>query len=251
MNDTARASTHLSVDAVAHQHFATNFIRTAVCEVRFPTLFELEDERPPAAFARALRKEYPTYGTGQRVNVSAAAVAKTNTHVFKSRNGIWTVNLTSHTLSLETSRYDSFVDFEARICLLIEACSTFIDSDFFTRLGLRYVNALPYDRAKIAEWINPSLADTLASGVYGEVSEFAQAIRGSTEVGGYYFQHGIGADGTERTYGLDFDFYAENVQVMDATSVVKSLHKRQFEMFMWTLGEKAKMHLLSAKASHA
>jgi uncharacterized protein (TIGR04255 family) len=242
---------HLSVDQVEHQHFATNFIRTAVCELRFPTLYELDADKPPAEFAHALRKEYPTHGLAPRVNVSPAALARSNAHVFTSRKGQWTINLTSHTLSLETSRYGSFEDFQARIAQLVSACRSFIDSDFFTRVGIRYINVVPYDRATIAEWINPSPVGNLASGVYGDATEHAQAVRGTTEAGGFLFQHGIGPpDSTRPGYGLDYDFYAENVELKDAMAVVRSLHKREFEMFMWSLGERAKLFLRSAEAGH-
>lgn len=247
MNGPVTKTEHLSVPAVEHQHFNTNFIRIAVCEARFPTLYDIDDPRPPKEFAHALRREYPVHNLGRRVTLDGTSqVDKTNAHVFTSRNSRWTVNLTASTLSLETSRYDSFLDFEKRIGFLIDACQTFIDSDFFTRLGIRYVNTLPYDRDRIGQWVNPLLVNALANGTYGDVTECGQAIRGTTEAGGFFFQHGIGKDSDKRAYALDFDFYAENVEISEAAGVIKDLHKRQFEMFIWSLGESAKEHLRTA-----
>ena len=248
---------HLAVPSLEHQHFGANFIKTAVCELRFPTLHEIDSDKPPLRFAHALRKDYPAHAVAAAVNVSPAAVARNRSHVFTSRNAFWTVNLSTQALSLETNRYDSFKDFEGRIGQLKEASTSFIDSDFFTRIGIRYINVLPYKRAEIAQWVNPVLVSTLGDGLYGDCSEFAQSIRGSTEVGGFLFQHGIGqSTGTNMaqappTYGLDFDFYAENVEVKDAMRVVVALHTREYEMFMWSLGERAKAHLKSAKVGHA
>jgi hypothetical protein len=37
----------LNVPPAGAMHFSRNFIRLAACELRFPTLFELEAERPP------------------------------------------------------------------------------------------------------------------------------------------------------------------------------------------------------------
>jgi uncharacterized protein (TIGR04255 family) len=251
MSAVPSGSAYLSVEAVEHKQFATNFIRTAVFELRFPTLYELESPKPPAEFAHALRKEYPVHAIGQRVNMSAGAVATSNAHMFTSRNSRWTVSLTTSTLSLETARYESFVDFDQRIEFLINSCKSFIDSDFFTRVGLRYQNALPYNRASIAEWVNPVLVSGLAGGVFGDATEYAQAIRGATECGGFYFQHGMANEAGKVGYGIDLDFYAENVEVKDSMEVVRALHKREYEMFMWALGEKAKHQLNTAKAGHA
>ena len=251
MNGIAPKGAHLAVPAVDHQTFETNFIRTAVCELRFPTLYEIDTHRPPADFARALRHEYPVHALGQRLVMNPGGMDKTNAHVFTSRNVRWTINLTMSTLSIETSRYESFVDFEERISFLIDACQSFIDSDFFTRVGIRYINSLPYKREELGEWINPVLVSALASGVYGDPTESGQAIRGTTEVGGFFFQHGIGLEGEKRGYGLDYDFYAENIEVKDAKNVVAALHKREYEMFIWCLGERARAHLATAKVGHA
>ena len=46
----------LNVPASGPAHYERNFIRQAVCELRFPTLYELEAPKPPASFALALRK---------------------------------------------------------------------------------------------------------------------------------------------------------------------------------------------------
>src|SRR5205085_1336055 len=64
MNGPVTRKAHLSVPAVEHQHFDTNFIRTAVCEARFPTLYEIDGPRPPTEFAHALRQEYPVHNLG-------------------------------------------------------------------------------------------------------------------------------------------------------------------------------------------
>jgi uncharacterized protein (TIGR04255 family) len=231
----------LAVPAVERKHFARNFLKTAVCELRFPTLLELDSPRPPLEFARALRHEYPTQEVVSSLNLGTTA--KQAAHVFKSKKGLWAVTLRTSSLALETSRYDSFDEFESRIGMLVEACQSFIDSDFFTRIGVRYVNAFPYDREAIAEWINPELVGSLHKGAFGDAIEFSQQVRGTTEVGGFLMQHGIVQDGKEPSYGLDLDFYAEDVDVKSAMQVVRELHKRQFDLFMWAVAGEAKRRL--------
>jgi len=238
----------LAVPACARQHFSQNFIKTAVCEFRFPTLHEIDGPKPPLAFAKALRKDYPTHSIMSGVNVSPTNVDRSTTHVFKSKKGQWAVNLRPSTLSLETSRYDSFDDFEKRIADLVAACQSFIDSDFFTRVGIRYVNMLPYDRSKISDWINPTLVRNLESGIFGDATEHSQQVRGTTDEGGFFLNHGLGADGEKVGYGVDLDFYADDVEVTDAMEVVRKLHVRQYDLFMWVLGDGAKQKLNEAEA---
>jgi len=56
----ARPDGDLSVPDVSRVQYAHNFIRLAVCEFRFPTLLEFEQECP-LGFQKAMRKQYPHY----------------------------------------------------------------------------------------------------------------------------------------------------------------------------------------------
>ena len=187
----------------------------------------------------------------QGINIAGSSLDRSTSHVFKSKRDQWTVNLRPSILSLETNNYHSFEDFESRIEGLVDACKSFIDSDFFTRIGVRYINVLPYDRSTVADWINPSLVSNLASGILGDPSEYAQQVRGRTSVGGYLFQHGLTAIGDKTGYMLDFDFYAEDAELKDSMGIVRELHDREHEMFLWTLGDAAKQFLDSQGARNA
>ena len=235
----------LNLDPLSAAHFGRNFIRLAVCEVRFPTLFELESERPPTAFSKALRKDYPTHELLKDVNINAGGLAQATAHAFRSRKGRWTIALRASALSLETSQYDSFAELEERLATLLEAARETIDSDFFTRVGVRYINALPFSVSDIREWVNPSLVSPLGEGTYGDVEEHWQSVRGTTAVGGYNFRHGLASnpEGGKKEYILDFDFYREDVLVADTVKTVRELHDLEFSMFVWSLGPKAREHL--------
>jgi uncharacterized protein (TIGR04255 family) len=232
----------LSVPDVGSAHYKQNFIRMAVCELRFPTLFEVEAETPPLALSKAVRKEYPTHELLKNVNVNLGGVAHSNAHAFRSKKGRWSVTLRAAALSLETSRYDSFDEFAERLAFVLKAAEGTIDSDFFTRVGLRYINIVPCEPETVGEWINPGLVAPLAAGTYGTVNEYWQRIQGPTTVGGYTFTHGVQVQpgNPPREYLLDFDFFKEDVPVAEALSVVKKLHELEFSMFRWSIGPKAK-----------
>jgi uncharacterized protein (TIGR04255 family) len=230
----------LNVPTADAAHYTKNFIRLATCELRFPTLLELE-EHAPVAFSKAVRKEYPTYTRQTAVNVNPGGLAQAANHSFRSKNGRWTVTVRAAAISLETSDYDSFAEFEQRLGFVLHAAGSTIDTDFFTRVGLRYVNAVDFERATIRDWVNPSLVGALGEGVFGDVDEHWQRVRGLTDVGGYIFQHGLAIQpgSTKCEYVLDFDLYKEEVPVAETVPVVRKLHALEFSLFRWSLGEKA------------
>ena len=155
------------------------------------------------------------------------------------------MTLRAAAVSLETSSYDSFAEFEKRLGFVLKAAEGTIDSDFFTRVGLRYINAMPCAPSEVKQWVNPALVSPLGEGTFGDVEEYGQRVRGPTTVGGYYFQHGLGIDpqAGRPAYILDFDFYREDVTIPETLSIVRQLHDQEYAMFAWSLGDKAKQHL--------
>ncbi|MBA2591801.1 MAG: hypothetical protein H0U97_05865 [Gammaproteobacteria bacterium] len=69
MDAPAPPAKPLNVPRADAARFSKNLIRLAVCELRFPTLFELEAERP-LEFNKAVRKEYPLHDLVKNVNVN-------------------------------------------------------------------------------------------------------------------------------------------------------------------------------------
>ena len=174
------------------------------------------------------------------------AGSRTPTHTpFASKKGRWSLTLRAAALSLETSRYDSFDEFSGRLAFVLRAAEGTIDSDFFRRVGLRYINIVPCELETAGEWINPALVAPLAAGTYGTVNEYWQRVQGPTPMGGYTFTHGVQVQpgSPPREYLLDFDFFKEDVAIEETLSVVKKLHELAFSMFHWSLGPKAKEYL--------
>ncbi|MBN1610021.1 MAG: TIGR04255 family protein [Polyangiaceae bacterium] len=205
-------------------------------------MLELEHEAP-VAFSKAVRKEYPTYELLRDVKLNPGSVAQTHAHAFRSRGRRWTVTVRAAAVSLETSDYDSYGESAQRVDYVLKAAERTIDTDFFTRVGLRYINTVPFRLGEIGEWVNPALVGPLAEGVFGSVDEHWQRVAGVTDVGGYTFQHGLALrpDSSERDYVLDF--YKQDVPVAAALDVVNELHALEFSMFCWSLGDAARRHL--------
>jgi uncharacterized protein (TIGR04255 family) len=242
--EPATVSEFLKVPRVESAHFARNFIRQAVCELRFPTLLELET-KAPVAFQKAIRHEYPTYERNTDISLNAAGVAQAAAHRFRSKKGKWTVTLRQSALSLETTAYDSFADFARRLKTLIGEAGKTIDSNFFTRIGLRYINALDVSQDDVDGWVQGGLVAPLVAGIYGGDVQFWQEVRGHTEIGGYLFRHGLAQNPANSApeYVLDFDFFAEDVELVKADEVIAELHRREYDFFHWCLGPRALEHL--------
>ena len=115
-----------------------------------------------------------------------------------------------------------------------------IDADFFTRIGLRYINALPFTTGPEFEgWVNPELAGTLIHGPFGDLSTFWKQAQGPAERGWFTFRHGLPeANGPKREYILDLDFYDENIDLKDAEAAIAEMHALSYRFFCWTVGPK-------------
>lgn len=181
----------LNVPAVARAHFTRNLIVRAVCELRFPTLFEFDEGAPPRTFANALRKEYPNYEV-LLVQPGEPGAVPVRAHAFRSKKQRWTATLRAAAVAIETEHYSSFEEFFGRLSGLVKAAMQVIDSDIFTRVGLRYINHVPCSVDAIGEWISADLTGSaVGSGVLGDVQEYTQVIRGPTDVGGFLIKHGL------------------------------------------------------------
>jgi len=234
----------LNVPAQPRITYRRNLIRLATCEIRFPTILSLEAV-PPEDFQRAIRKVYPHFERGANVDVQPGGIERETRYFFRSRQRDWTVMLRSHSISLETRAYPRFRVFKQRLLELLGTARGFIDSDFFTRVGLRYVNVLPTTGEDVLGWLNRDLVAPLANGVYGDVEGFFQQVAGVARVGKYSFRHGFAqTEGSgKREYVLDFDFYQEDVEAAQVGDLIEAFNRECFALFSWSIGDKAREFL--------
>ena len=230
----------LNLPEVPIVEFERNFIKAAVCELRFPTLLEFET-KPPVQLQRELRKEYPYYEPEQSVSVIPGSVGHETRYLFKSRKKDWTISFRASAIGLETRHYTNFEEFFERLQSLLLKSQRLLDTDFFTRVGLRYIDEIPIEDQTIAGWITDLLVAPLAQNIYGSPEHFLQEVRGFTEIGGYTFKHGLKNSDQEKhqVYYLDFDFYEENVSFESVPSMVTQFNLLSFRFFRWVIGPKA------------
>lgn len=242
---------YLSPPEVKRVRYQSNFIKTAVCELRFPTLLELE-MKAPTVFQAKIRKGYPFYERQVVDEVGGPEVSREVRYIFQSKDRNWTVTLKSFALALETSKYVDFEDFFSRFKQILDSARDIIDSDFFTRVGLRYVNWIPVEDEDLDGWIRGDLISPLTGGVLGAPQRFSGIVQGYMEGGGQYsLRHSLRSEQvnekTRQTYVLDFDYFSENVEVGNVPALVQGFNKINFALFSWCLGDKAKKRLGEGK----
>lgn len=241
------ATSCLNPPSIQRVRYGKNFIKTVVCELRFPTILELEN-RPPREFQAKIRKAYPIYEP-QTVK-SPGELPVEHHYLFKSADQRWTVVVKNFAISLETSRYVDFDDFLERLRVIVRDATEMIDSNFLTRVGLRYINEIPVGDAVLSDWINPVLLGPISGPVLGEVQTFRTVLTGLTADGGYTLRHGVAPRGdgnAVRQYTLDFDFYKDGVELSDFDGLVQRLNGYNFGLFSWCIGNKAKTFLGEGK----
>lgn len=251
----AKADELVPLVPVVSDGYPRNFIRQAVCEFRFPTLMWIGGVKPPEKFVHALRKKYPITESANELTVSAgeSSVAG-HAHIFKASTGPWTVQLKQSAVSLETTRYKGYGEYRSRISDLIDAAQLVIDSDFFTRIGLRYINIIQTAKP-ITDWIKPSLVSTFHEQGFKGISEFAGRLAMNADDGGCLLQHGLRLKEDEDRnviqtpeYIIDIDAYRVEVPVKEALSAVDAAHRQAFSLFSWSIGPKALERLQEAKS---
>jgi len=234
--------------------YPRNFIRQAVCEFRFPTLMWIGGAKPPEKFVNSLRKKYPISETVNEVTLGAGESSFAgHAHLFKTSNGGWTVSLKQSSVSLETTRYKSYAEYRDRLTEVIAASQPVIDTEFFTRIGLRYINVLQ-TAEPLTDWIRQSLISTFDGQGFKGVSDFAGRLAMSAEDGGCLLQHGIrlkadddGNPTNTPEYIIDIDAYRVDVPVKEAMPAIDAAHRQAFSLFSWAMGPKAKERLQEPK----
>ena len=221
--------------------YEKNFITTAVCELRFPALLEFETATP-VQLQRQLRKDFPFYERQQGVGIGLEIGKRETKHVFTARKGDWVISFKSSAISLETTKYKNFGDFKKQLERLLAKSKEFLDTDFFTRVGLRYINEIPIGEGNLGDWIRPELVAPLIAGTYGKVRRFFQEVRGATNTGLYSFRHGFpDVEKAEKMlYTIDFDFYDENMPFDSVLGKTTEFNRESFRFFSWAIGPAAR-----------
>ncbi|PTN55802.1 TIGR04255 family protein [Stenotrophomonas panacihumi] len=230
--------------------YKLGFLKSIVCELRFPTLLELGNRVPPHAFVKALRKSYPTLELGNEVSFAPGVQGSTSHfHVLRSLNTAWAIALRPNALQVEGTKYTTYADLRARVEEVVAAASEMVDADSWTRVGLRFVNLISHPEDPInGAWLNSAIVGPLHSAGVQGLTDFGGRISAMNEDGrGFNFQHQLQLrqveDRLKPEYVIDIDAYAQGIALGDTLKCLDSLHELAFNIFDWSLGEDARSYL--------
>lgn len=234
--------------------YKRNFLRQAVCELRFPTLMELGEPRPPASFVGALRKEYPHLELANELTlgIGTSIPGSNNSHIFRSSKYTWAVSLKASSVTIETTSYADYENLKSRVLKVVEAAGKIIDSDFFTRIGLRYINVIDVGEDPTLGWVNPILVAPIQAGCFSGIHEYAGKMQIAASDGGCLLQHGIRLKQSREAdpppeYFIDIDSFRNEIPLAEVESALDAIHSQAFDVFDWCIGEKSKDYLSRIK----
>ena len=240
--------------------FANNPLQKVVCQLRFPEILKIASELP-SHFQDRIRSQYPYYeeenayfpaeiaGIAEQLsNIGSLKILEGPNHRFTSENEEKHVNLTQGFIALTDNDYKSWENFSATMNLVAKALEEEYKPNFYTRIGLRYIDII--DREKIglngiawAELLNPTLigllADTnlqTAPTYINSEAEFDISTEGVSKV---RLRHGLIYRDGQVQYLIDTDCYTEERSEFDAIpAILNSFNRTAGNLFRWTLSTK-------------
>ncbi|HSG38643.1 MAG TPA: TIGR04255 family protein [Thermoanaerobaculia bacterium] len=216
-----------------------HFLRHMVCELRFPILLELA-EQAPAKFQKAIRAEFPHFERKWDITVDPATPSPVyeTRYVFGSRDLKWSLTLKPSSLSLETLAYTRFSEFWRQLKTAFSHARRELDIPFLTRVGVRYINAIPIAGELPPGWINADLVRPFEQRSFRAISLYRQEIRGLASFGSFSLRHGLEPP-HNTAYTVDLDHYAESVELDSLETNVRALRDEANKLFFWVIGPKS------------
>lgn len=253
-------STPLNPPPAKRQEFENNHLDTVIVELRYPTYLSLETESP-TELSKQWRSRFPIYTIAYNTNINPTGTSSTTpSHQFSDRRKRWTISLTPHNISLSTKDYKNFEELLDLVLFVSDTALPYLETDFFTRIGLRYVNKIHVENSSesLKRAVNSELASLSISGVLGSVRNLRTEVQGKIENRGeYVFKYGIANDSQASTSKisknaiiLDFDYMDEDVSNSELKDLLQSFHDVHFRFFWWTLGEDTKTNLIPSKTKN-
>ncbi len=240
----------LSLEKVERNRFERNTIHQAFCELRFPTLPDLANV-VPRPLLKQISRDFPHHeeNVGLKIGITDRDMEQVQhpAHMFFSVDRTWKTWIRTSSLGVETTAYVDFEDFLLRVRKILDSAQPSLDTDFFTRVGLRYINVLPAEIDDIGEWVNNSLVGPLANGPLNGAQRCWSEVRGATELGTYTFRYGlVGVEGTGQRYVMDADFAVESVEWANTLSYLRRLNELNYYLYSWAIGPRTRQYLGTA-----
>ena len=192
--------------------FEKNYLESAVVELRFPTLLRL-GQGEPISLQDVLRSQFPNYQPNTQFQMTAkGTTGEKSVYQFATRSQDTVLEITSSTISLQARKYTSFENLIGHLEFVVDQCVPLLDTDFFTRIGIRFINKVAgfnTNGMDISDWINSDLTKPIGVDGLGSIAHMHSQVTGSCGQDNFYlFQYGLSPESSDgRVFVLDWDYY--------------------------------------------
>lgn len=244
--------THLQLPEPEDVTLPRSPLTLVVCQVRHESILAVADPRRGLSVQAALGGKYPQIEQRRGFTAALTVVGGGAPQVshdksetgwqMKSDEGSWTVTLMPDFFSLETSSYEGWSDFRARLAELVAAVVEAYEPALEARVGLRYVDEITDPVVKSptgwAGWIRDELLGPLAHRGFAAAVRVAQQHVEFDAGGGYrvVLRHGTARiEGEQQwAYVLDHDCFRQTARALTTDGVVgatEDLHRISLQVF--------------------
>lgn len=244
--------------------YRKNPLNKVICQLRYPPILRIDSE-VPSNFQDTIREAFPLYNEKVELQQETAIGLKSQippelikqltktsvnkNHEFSSEDGIWKINLTRTFVSISTSQYTRWEDFEKMFKPSIDALLDIYKPPFFTRAGIRYVDIFERSRlgllpnCKWTELLKPYFSGLLSTEVGSNIKHFENVYeislndsKSMVRIATSFVQN---AQSKEQCYMVDSDLYLPSrVKPKELEDKLDFLHKRATRLIRWIITEK-------------
>lgn len=234
-----------------------------VCQLRFPPILRIQAE-PPSEFQERVRADFPFMdrmataalpeGVPQEIAQLISAQIGIRGYNFHTEDRQATISISHESISVLTKNYTRWEQFRRMLDPALSALLELYRPNFFTRIGLRYSNAIQRSRIGLQDHKWSTL---LRSEILGELAlprfednltEATRTIRIKIPHGGgaLFIQHGLGVVGNDpdASYLIDMDFYKdEKTGVENAGAILDRFNRQAGRGFRWFITDRLHLSL--------
>jgi uncharacterized protein (TIGR04255 family) len=260
VNEVARHMTGMFSDLFGpsqREIYARNPLVQVICQLRFPTLLNIQG-RTPVDFQEMIRAEFPLFERlapmlPQKVPPEVAKMlggqlAQGN-YQFLTDDKSYVVTLTPESLALSTAKYTVWDEFRGKLRVPLDALEATYRPSFYSRLGLRYQNAI--DRRALGV-VDVPWSRLFRREILGELAVEAferqlenvanRSLRLSSADGfsSIMMMHGLGTmqGSSESIFFLDLDIFTERrIDKGDAIPILDKFNESSGQAFRWCISD--------------
>lgn len=236
--------------------YTKNPLTEVVCQLNFPAILRIDSE-PPFRFQEAVRKFFPNFSEAQTTSLQLQIPSMEkpqnlfrgkNAYKFASEDRTWTTTLTRDSLSLASTAYRSWSEFQEIFDTPLDAFVDEYGQTAMTRLGLRYINII--DRNKLGlqgygwgELLAKHIAGELADPEIGHmIVACANQLTLSADDGQaqVVLNHGLltNQQNGETAYLIDSDYSTvTKTEVDDVRERLKDFNNNSGKLFRWCISD--------------